>query len=210
MAKPPKCKVCKNEFTRQRPFQACCSFDCAIALIKANQEKKAKKDWVKEKAERKEGIMKKGDWEKLLQDQVNHIARLLDKGCNCISCNPNTPIQKTFGGHLHAVGGNAPLRYNLHIIHRQCFSCNGKKGGVPLLYLEGIVREYGQEYADWIHYDIKRFYTYLGLTVETIKEKIIIAKLIKKELISLDNNYTAEERIELRHELNKRIGIYLD
>ena len=172
MAKPPKCKVCKNEFTRTKPFQQACSPDCFYKLAMVKLELKKKKDWVKEKAERKEGIMKKGDWEKLLQDQVNHIARLIDKGCNCISCNPNTPIQKTFGGHLHAVGGNAPLRYNLHIIHRQCFSCNGKKGGVPLLYLEGIVREYGQQYADYIHYDIKRKYTYLGLTIETIKEDL--------------------------------------
>jgi hypothetical protein len=207
--KAKSCKQCKSKFIPDRPLQMVCSFMCSVEYTKANQAKKAKKDWIKEKAERKEKIMKKGDWEKLLQDQVNHIARLLDNGCNCISCNPNTPIQKAFGGHLHAVGGNAPLRYNLHIIHRQCFSCNGKKGGVPLLYLEGIVREYGQEYADYIHYDIKRKYTYLGLTIETIKEKIMIAKLIKKELIELGNNYTPEERVRFRHDLNNRIGIYL-
>jgi hypothetical protein len=49
----------------------------------------------------------------------------------------------------------------------------------------------------------------LGFTIETIKEKIIIAKLVKKELIELDNNYTPEERVQLRHDLNQRIGIYL-
>lgn len=202
------CKTCKYTFVPDRNFQACCSFDCAIKLTKENQAKKAKKDWVKEKAERKEAIMKPSEWEKILQDQTNHISRLLDRGCNCISCKPETPIQKIFGGHLHSVGSNYSLRYNLHNIHRQCFSCNGKKGGQPILYLEGIVREYGQEYADYIHYDIKRKYTYLGLTVETIKEKILIAKLIKKELIELGNTYDAKERVQLRYDLNKRIGIY--
>jgi hypothetical protein len=49
----------------------------------------------------------------------------------------------------------------------------------------------------------------INLTIETIKDKIIIAKLIRKELIELDNNYTPEERVQLRHDLNQRIGIYL-
>jgi hypothetical protein len=49
----------------------------------------------------------------------------------------------------------------------------------------------------------------INLTIETIKDKIIIAKLIRKELIELGNTYTSAERIQLRHDLNQRIGIYL-
>ena len=63
MAKPPKCKICKNEFTRQRPFQVCCSYEHAIIFAKENQAKKAKKDWVKEKAERKEKLKTLSDYE---------------------------------------------------------------------------------------------------------------------------------------------------
>ena len=212
------CKECGNEFTPFNTMDKYCSMPCryegAKKIIEANRKKKvlqAKRQHSEWKRNGLDMLKRRGDWEKLLQDEVNHIARLIDKGCkSCISCPPTTPMQKAFGGHLHSVGSNSSTRYNLHIIHRQCFSCNGKKGGVPLLYLEGIIREYGKDYADYIQYDIVRNTKPIKLSIETIREKISIAKAIVRELKELANNYDAKERIALREELNFRIGIYLN
>jgi len=114
---------------------------------------------------------------------------------------------KRNAGHRFSIGSSIPLRYNLHIIHIQSEHSNNFKGGDNDRYDDGLIKVYGQEYRDYIH--TLRQTKPLHLTIETIKEKIIIAKLIKKELIELNNTYTPTERIELRHEYNKRLGIYL-
>jgi len=206
MAKPPKCKVCKNEFTRQRPFQVCCSYEHAIIFAKENQSKKAKKDWVKEKAELKEKIMTKSDWENRLQYYINQIIHSIDKNVPCIATGATTG--KRNAGHRFSIGSTIPLRYNLHNIHIQSEHSNNFKGGDNDRYDDGLIKVYGQEYRDYIH--TLRQIKPLHLTIETIKEKILIAKLIKKELIELGNTYTPQERIQLRHDLNARIAIYLD
>ena len=206
MAKPPKCKVCKNEFTRQQPLQQVCSFKCSIDYARINQAKKAKEDWVKEKAERKEKIMTKSDWEKLFQILINHIARLIDHNQPCIAT--NTMNGKRNGGHRYSVASNPSIRFNLHNVHIQSEHSNVWKGGDNDRYDEGLERVYGLDYKDYVR-SLNQTKP-LHLTIETIKEKILIAKLIKKELIELGNTYTSAERIQLRHDLNQRIGLYLD
>jgi hypothetical protein len=178
---------------------------CSVEYTKANQAKKAKKDWVKEKAERKEKIMTKSDWEKLFQILINHIARLVDHNQPCIAT--NTMNGKRNGGHRYSVASNPSIRFNLHNVHIQSEHSNVWKGGDNDRYDEGLIRVYGLEYKDYVRSlnQIKP----INLTIETIKDKIIIAKLIRKELIELGNTYTSAERIQLRHDLNQRIGIYL-
>ncbi len=199
------CKYCKEKFIPDRPLQMVCSFMCSVEYTKANQAKKAKKDWVKEKAERKEKIMTKSDWEKLFQILINHIARLVDHNQPCIAT--NTMNGKRNGGHRYSVASNPSIRFNLHNVHIQSEHSNVWKGGDNDRYDEGLIRVYGLEYKDYVRSlnQIKP----INLTIETIKDKIIIAKLIRKELIELGNTYTSAERIQLRHDLNQRIGIYL-
>jgi hypothetical protein len=204
--KPKLCKTCKTKFTPDRQFQFTCSFDCAIGLVKFNQAKKAKKDWVKEKAERKEKIMTKSDWEKLLQILINNIARLIDHNQPCIATGATTG--KRNGGHRFSVGSNATIRFNLHNIHIQSEHSNSFKGGDNDRFDEGLERIYGLEYKDYVRSLNKS--KPIMLTIPDIKEKIAIATRIKKELIELNNTYTTTERIDLRHEYNKRIGIYLE
>jgi len=204
--KPKFCKTCKTKFTPDRQFQQTCSFDCAIGLVKFNQAKKAKKDWVKEKAERKEKIMTKSDWEKLLQILINNIARLIDHNQPCIATGATTG--KRNGGHRYSVASNPSIRFNLHNVHIQSEHSNVWKGGDNDRYDEGLIKVYGIEYKEYIR-SLNQIPP-LHLNIETIKEKIIIAKLIKKELIELNNTYTTTERIELRTEFNNRIGLYLD
>lgn len=204
--KPKSCRQCKTKFIPDRPLQMVCSFMCSVEYTKANQAKKAKKDWIKEKAERKEKIMTKSDWEKLFQILINHIARLVDHNQPCIAT--NTMNGKRNGGHRYSVASNPSIRFNLHNVHIQSEHSNVWKGGDNDRYDEGLIRVYGLEYKDYVRSlnQIKP----INLTIETIKDKIIIAKLIRKELIELGNTYTAAERIQLRYDLNQRIGIYLE
>jgi len=102
-------------------------------------EKKAKEHRVWKKETKEESIIT-GDWKGKLQIEINAISRLIDKNCNCISCSPDTPIKKIFGGHLISVAANSSIRFNLHNIHRQCYSCNGNKGGAQIEYLAGLTR----------------------------------------------------------------------
>ena len=202
--KPKICKFCKNTYAPERQFQQICSFECAIGLVKLNQFKKDKKDWVKEKAERKEKIMTKSDWEKLFQILINNIARLIDNKQPCIATGAITG--KRNGGHRFSVGSNATIRFNLHNIHIQSEHSNSFKGGDNDRFDEGLERIYGLEYKDYVRSLNKS--KPIMLTIPDIKEKIEIATRIKKELIELNNTYTPTERIELRRELNFRIGIY--
>ena len=203
--KPKTCKTCKSKFIPDRQFQACCSFDCAIGLIKFNQAKKAKKDWLKEKAERKEKITTLSEWKGLLQEVINGIVRLIDKDMGCIATGAKTG--KMNAGHYISRGSNDTIRFNLHNIHLQSEHSNSFNSGDTIRYQEGIVRMYGNSYLELMN--ALKSTKPINLTIETIKDKIIIAKLIKKELIELGNTYSSAERIQLRFNLNQRIGIYL-
>ena len=204
--KPKSCKTCKSKFIPDRQFQACCSFDCAIGLIKFNQAKKAKKDWVKEKAERKENITTLSEWKGLLQEVINGIVRLIDKDMGCIATGAKTG--KMNAGHYISRGSNDTIRFNFHNIHLQSEHSNSFNSGDTIRYQDGVVRMYGNSYLELMN-GLKSTKP-INLTIETIKDKIIIAKLIRKELIQLDNTYTAAERLMLRQDYNQRIGIYLE
>lgn len=206
--KEKRCKCCGKKFTPRKPLDYICSAQCFYDYGMKQLAKKKKADWQVEKKQMKERIATMGDYEKILQTEINTIIRLIDKGCNCISCNMGLQNKMLYAGHFHAVGGNKSLRYNLHNIARQCFKCNGHNGGEPVKYLEGLEREYGAEYAEFVHYGIRRRYVIMKWTVEDIKEWTMIARLIIKELKGLENNYTAQERIELRTEYNFRLKIY--
>ena len=206
MLKQKSCKQCKTKFTPTKPFQQACSPDCFYKLAMVKLELKKKKDWVKEKAERKEKIMTKSDWENRLQYYINQIIHSIDKNVPCIATGATTG--KRNAGHRFSIGSTIPLRYNLHNIHIQSEHSNVWKGGDNDRYDEGLERVYGLDYKDYVR-SLNQTKP-LHLTIETIKEKILIAKLIKKELIELGNTYTSAERIQLRHDLNQRIGLYLD
>jgi hypothetical protein len=204
--KPKQCKTCKTKFTPDRQFQQTCSFDCAIGLVKFNQAKKAKKDWVKEKAERKEKITTLSEWKGLLQIVINQIVRLIDNNVGCIATGAKTG--KFNAGHYVSRGSNDTIRFNLHNIFLQSEHSNSYNSGDTIRFQEGLKKIYGLDYFEYV--ESLRNTKPLHLTIETIKEKIIIAKLIRKELIELGNTYTAAERIHLRFEYNDRIGIYLE
>jgi len=202
--KPKKCKQCKGVFTPDKPLMSVCSYKCAIDrsydLNKAKREKELNNE-VRQMKERIKGLP---EFKKDLEREINTIIRLIDKGCNCISCNS----KGNSAGHFHSVGANGSLRYNLHNLHIQEYSCNGEKGGNTIKYGQGLIAVYGKEYKEYVEYDLVRLYPVLRITIPELKEAIKRARNVVKILKVEDKEYTPEERLQRRTFFNKLIGIY--
>lgn len=215
--KPGKktCIVCKAKFDKNinAPFQNWCSPDCALVIVtkkrKEAQEKEAKsqeKQWNAEKKVMSENLMTYDEWLKKLEKEINPIARLIDYGLSCISCGN---YGKPQAGHYHTVKSDGAIRFNLHNIHIQDYHCNVQKSANIIGYDEGLILQYGRVYWEYVKFDIKRIYPVLKLSIPEIKEKIELAREIKKTLEkSTNRERTPEERIILRDEINLQLGMY--
>jgi hypothetical protein len=202
--KPKKCKYCREPFYPARPLQMVCGYNCAVIYTNNQSEKKAKKDWQKEKEVRKEKLMTTNDYKIILQANINTIVRLIDKGSPCIAT--NTLNGKMNAGHYISVGANDTIRFHLDNIHLQSEHSNSFKSGDIHRYRDGIIRVYGQDYLS--HMDSLKSIKSINLSIEDLKEIIKIAIQIKKELISLNEIYTPIQRLELRKKYNKQLNIY--
>ena len=207
----PKCKYHNTKFIAKYFNQKYCLEDneCIKAFnefVKESKEKQKAKQWQKEKKVIKEKLKSKSDYKEDLQKEINRIIKYIDKNVNCISS--NRPLSdKRNSGHIYAVGGNDTIRFNLNNIYNQSISDNKDKGGCPLEAMQGIKNTYGIEQYELV-LSLKAKYTYLGLTIDDLKEKIVIARQIVKELTKADLTYPSLVRIELRKKYNERIGIY--
>jgi len=173
---------------------------------KIRAKKTVEKQQKKEHRQRKEESRKKSYHEKRLQDEINWIVRLIDNGQPCIS---SGRLEGKFaGGHYFAVGSFPSLRYHFFNIHRQTFEQNSHKSGNIRGYTKNLLEVYGQEYHDFILNDLRRLYPSLHLTIPELKEKLLEARKIRKELLQKSRIYSTSERIQLRKEFNKRLNIY--
>ncbi|RLI34492.1 hypothetical protein DRO66_08725 [Candidatus Bathyarchaeota archaeon] len=210
-----KCKGCGDRFDMKFPnFPYCSKEDCSDLGYKAKalQAKKAvrreeRKEWREEKAKIKKKLKTKSDYEKDLQKQVNHIARIIDKGQPCISSNRLTG--RFAGGHFWSVGSTPSLRFNLHNIHIQTFKDNSWESGNINGYRDGLKTRYGSAYLELIVSDLRGLYPILKLSVAQIEESTVEARKIVKELLKIDKQYNSDQRIELRETVNERLGIYV-
>jgi len=167
---------------------------------------KAKKDIAKKNRlrtkEKKEAIRNKSYFEKQLQTEINAIVRLIDQDKGCISCGhgweSNWTRQK-HAGHFYSVGANPSLRFNLLNIYVQCSVCNNWKSGNERNYEKGICLHYCPELLDNIRGLVSK-YTEMHLSKEELKDKIKIARYIKKETLA-GKDYSREE-------INNKLGIY--
>lgn len=155
----------------------------------------------------KESVRPIGEWKQLLQDEINLIARLLDKGHPCMMCG-NPRMKKINGCHYHSVGSNASLRYNLLNIWHGCHSCNSEKGGNIIGYDTCLIATFGEEFWNEVKFDLVRENKRIDLRLPDYKEKIEIAREIVRELKKADKIYDTYERVEMRDKFNKRIKIY--
>ena len=156
----------------------------------------------KEQAKKKEENRKKSYFEKQLETEVNTIVRLIDHDKGCISCTHGWESNFTrqgHAGHRLSVGSNPTLRYHLFNIFLQCSICNDILSANEREYDKGIVRIYGPGMLDFIKSLPGRFPS-IHLSIDELKEKIIIARKIIKEIHS-GKDFT-------RTEVNQKLGIY--
>jgi hypothetical protein len=164
---------------------------------------------IKKKVEtklKKEALKTISDYRKELQTKINLIVRLIDLNHVCISCGqkPNKP----FAGHYHAVGSNESLRYNLFNIFIQCMRCNGFNGGMLLNYGKGLTETFNNHIKEYCESTIVSEYKSIKLNqndlIEASKKANQIIKFLKLE----NKQYNRVERINLRKQFNKMLGIY--
>lgn len=201
----PRCKNknCKDKFVAKYFLQKYC--------MKKDECIKAFSDEVKEiNLNEKISVMKEGlktlsSYKKDLQVEINTIIRLIDEGQPCIA--RNSMIGKRNAGHYWSVGSNDTIRYHLDNIHIQSEYSNSFKSGDTLNYQIGIDKTYGSEYL--AHMNGLKSTPVIKLSIPVIKEKILICRQIVKELKNANTVYYPSERLSLRKEFNKRIGIYV-
>jgi hypothetical protein len=164
---------------------------------------------IKKKVEiklKKEALKTISDYRKELQTKINLIVRLIDLNHVCISCGqkPNKP----FAGHYHAVGSNESLRYHLLNIFVQCMRCNGFNGGMLLNYGKGLKETFGSTLKDYCENFLVSEYKSIKLNQNDLIEASRKANEIIKFLKLENREYDNRERIVLRKQFNKMIGIY--
>lgn len=141
----------------------------------------------------------------IVQPIINEIARLIDYSQPCIATGKITG--KMNGGHYYSVGSNRTICLNLHNIHIQSFHSNHFKSGDDIKYREGLIATYGEEYYNNKVESLKKIEA-IHLSkkdlIEIWKKAVIIRNELRNNLVVR----TPEERIKLRDEINKRLGIY--
>ncbi len=203
--KQPKCKNCKQPFTKTQPLQVACSYSCAIELAKPIAKKVIERKWNERKRVYKES---KTDYFKLLQTEINKIARLIDYNQLCISCQ-KVP-KKINGCHFLSVGGHKSLRYNLFNIYAGCEKCNSELGGNIHGFDSGLILVFGKEFWEYLKFQFLQDFHLLQIRETEVKEKLKIARQIVKELESDLIKRNSDERLEMRKICNERLGIYSD
>jgi hypothetical protein len=174
-----------------------------LERIRIRAKKKVEKKIRTEHKKEKEKLRSKSYYEGKLQNEINTIVRLIDTDKGCISCEHGWTGKATrqfHAGHRKSVGSNATLRFNLFNIFKQCSICNNFKSANEREYDKGIVKHYGQDMLDYIE-SLPGLYPELHLSIDDLKEKIIIARQIKKDILN-GNDYT-------RKEINDKLSIYL-
>jgi len=212
-----KCKCCGERGTPKNNSTLgyyCEKSECqdariekALKKVRQSTEaatKKANKIWNAERKQIMEKLKTLSDWKADLQKEVNLIARLIDKGQPCIAS--GRTYGKFAGGHFIAVGANATIRFHLDNIHAQTFESNSFRGGDNFKYRQGILKTYGKDYLDKL--EALQSYPAIHLTVDDLKEKIKLARVVVKDLKLKDLVYNKDERIILRKIYNNFIGIY--
>lgn len=159
--KTPKCKVCKEEYTKTRPLQVVCCPICALALNVINKGKEYKKETKRLKTK---FDSKDLPHQKALTQKVFNRMRVLeekkwfyDQGLEptCISC--GKPNMDWCCGHFKTVASQGNLRYDAVNTYLQCNKyCNSSKSGNiegcknTRGYRKGLLERFGTEVGEWI------------------------------------------------------------
>lgn len=209
MAKQPKPKTCKlktcgKQFVPERKGQKCCDIICATKQGKIEVAQQEKKEDNRIKREWYENNKTLSAWMEDLQDVVNAIIKLIDFKVPCIATNVLTG--KRNSGHYYEKTAVPHIRFHLNNLHIQSEHSNRWKRGDLMRYREGLEYVYGLDYLKRV--EALKELPAPEFTIDYVKEKIVIARKIVKELKKVERVYSTEERIELRNKYNEELGIY--
>ena len=175
----------------------------------AEAREKAKKIIVKAEKKKdkdqREKLKTLSDWHKDLQKEINLIIRIIDKDHPCISSNRNLGNSYD-AGHLYGRQSNPHIRYHLFNIFAQSVHDNQHKSGNQLAFIDGIEKTIGVEIKNYC-LSLKGL-KILKLSIDEIKDKIVIARSISKWLKKEDKKFSVQERILLRIKFTEEIGLY--
>lgn len=209
-----KCKQCGKEFEPYTTLSKCCSIKCSLDYNKLKEE--IKKEILKVSLEPEEiqsrflqikQQLRKDNVYYYLQQEVNTIVRLIDKGHECISSGLPYGRFVPNAGHYYSVGSNKTLRYHLLNIFLQSKRDNDEGGGKGSNYSLRLGQVFGQEIKDEIE-SLPAQFKELKLSQEDAQKALKTARQIVRELKKEDQVYSLEARIRMRRQINLRLNIY--
>jgi seryl-tRNA synthetase len=146
-----KCKVCKKPFQpiRSTLEPVCDNYNCKVAFAiqhaKKIKEKKAK-EWRKEKAVLKDKIKTLSECEADAKKSFQKFIRLRDQDLPCISCGGNYK-NLWDGGHFKKAEIYSGVIFHEMNCHKQCRKCNRFLNGNELMYREGLISRYSEDFV---------------------------------------------------------------
>ena len=148
-----KCSVCKTPYQKWNTAQKTCSAICALVLVRADKEKKAKKAHREAKVKAKT----RREWASDAQAVFNQFIRKRDSGKLCICCNMPLELNAVGGGfdcgHYRSVGSAPHLRYDPRNAHGQRKQCNRWGSGRAVDYRLGLIKRIGLEEVEALESD---------------------------------------------------------
>jgi hypothetical protein len=211
-----RCKNCKEKFEAYEfNGKFCKEIDCQVqkALYLVDKDRTAKK---KKQAEKMKRINKEvreqkkkvypEKHKKLLQDQINLLARKIDVyfGYTCIDCERPLKEGEIHGAHRNNVGGNENIRFNLHNIHASTNFCNMFNTEHKPGYDKGLKSRYSEEYYQFVRFGLKQEYKSINLMTHEIDSALKIVRKLNRDF----DKVVLVDSISARNMFNKIIGIY--
>ncbi len=138
-----------------------------------------------------------------LQSKINRLVRLIDHEKGCISCSHGHDgmfTRQKHASHFHSRGSNDSIRFHLDNIFTSCSICNGYQHGNLIGYKKGITERYGDEFLEYMTYEIPRKYPLMKFDKDQLREASKECNAIIKDILS-GKDYT-------RTEINARLGLY--
>jgi hypothetical protein len=182
-----KCKQCGKEFTAYNSLQKVCSYQCSIAYEELHE--------IKKRFDKAKQAVKYDNAKKTLQDLINKIVRLLDRGHDCITSSKKYGTYNVHAGHFYSVGAHPELRYNLLNIYAQADFENTYKGGNGVIYSLRLKEVFGEDVANEI-IDLPLKFKSLKIHHIEAFEACKKARKIIKALDSIEVPITTEMRFK--------------
>jgi len=197
--KPKFCKNCLDQFQPHKSTDKLCSFQCSVAY-KEKQE-------IEERFKKAKQSIKYDNAKKTLQELVNKIVRLIDRGHSCITSGKAYGAYTVHAGHFYSVGAYPALRYNLLNIYAQADFENTYKGGNGVIYSIRLKDTFGESIKAEIDGLIEKYPT-LKISNMEAWESCKRARNVIKALEQTEVIFTNEMRITMRKRINESLGIY--